>query len=120
MIRFATLIVVGVILAPTAALAINWMYMANEPGPFMLMSDADRKLFQETARKALDESPDGTTTSWQSPDNDAHGSVEPLSTFERDGMRCRKLRFENFTNNLSAKNEHTLCRTASGEWAFAD
>lgn len=101
-------------------LAVNWMYLTNQPGPFMVMSDADRKLFQETAREALETSPDGNAVSWQSPVSDTHGVVEPLSTFDRDGMRCRRMRFESHANKVSGKSEHTLCKTADGTWAFAN
>lgn len=118
--RVTYLLVVGALLLPSAALAVNWMYMANQPGPFMVMSDPDRKLFQETALEVLEDVPDGQSLGWESPMNDAHGVVHALSTLSRDGMRCRRLRFETSANNVTGQSEHTLCKTADGSWAFAD
>jgi len=104
----------------TPALAFNWMYQANEPGPYMLMSDADRSLLQTAMQQALDEHPDGQALSWKSSESDAHGSIVPLSTFERHGMHCRKLRFETHAKGESGRGEYSLCKTKDGTWALAD
>ena len=117
---FKSLLVIGAALLPTAALAVNWMYLTNQPGPFLVMSDPDRELFQKTAREALEQVPDGGSLSWKSPINDTFGVVHALSTFSRDGMRCRKMRFETSANNVTGQSEHTLCKTADGSWAFAN
>lgn len=107
-------------LCSAPAFALNWMFLTDSPGPFMLMSDADRELFQQSASNALEKDPDGVSSSWQSPESDAHGEVEPLSTFDREGMRCRTIRFDNHAEGQTAQSEHTLCKTEDDSWALAN
>ncbi len=107
-------------LPSSQAMAVNWMYLANSPGPFMLMDDTDRELFQQTALTALNDVPDGEVKTWQSPNSDAKGQIQPLSTFEQNNMICRTMRFSSEVKDQNSTSEHTLCETEDGTWAFAN
>jgi surface antigen len=96
------------------------LYAANvwftKDMPMSQMTEADIEILSSAADEALDEAADGETLHWQNPETGAGGALTPLSTSERDGMRCRRLRIANEAGGKTARSEFDFCRQDDGSW----
>ena len=81
-------------------------------------TDDDWKLFRKTVREALDNAENNTKLTWHNPATGHSGSVQPLNTFEKNDMICRKTRVFNKTTEDSATQVHVLCKQ-DGKWKVA-
>jgi hypothetical protein len=77
-----------------------------------LMSAAASRLYQQ------DVVAEGTTGQWSNPKTGDSGAVTVLRSFERNGMACRKVRYDIRVRARSGQRSYTVnwCKTASGEW----
>ena len=66
--------------------------------------------------KSLDDAGDGEAVRWENATSGAGGLLTPLSTSERDGSVCRRLRIQNAVGGQSANSEFDFCRQADGTW----
>ncbi len=87
--------------------------------PVAKMTKEDQALFRKALYAALEENADGAATRWENPDTQASGVLTPLSTFERDGMRCRRIEIANNIQGTSARSAFDLCRHPDGRWRSA-
>lgn len=49
----------------------------------------------ENGKKGLNEAPDGTVVEWSNPATRSSGSLNPLNTSEKGGLKCRNVEFVN-------------------------
>jgi surface antigen len=84
--------------------------------PMSQMTEADIEILSSAADAALEEAADGETRHWENPETGAGGALTPLSTSERDGMRCRRLQIANEAGGKSARSEFDFCRQDDGSW----
>ena len=102
----------------TAAYAINWTPLLHNT-PAERFTDDDMRMFAAAVNKALGETPDGQTVSWENPATKARGSIMVEQTGTRDGLLCKSIRITNEARNRKATQVLTLCQEKSGEWTFA-
>ncbi|MCP5421000.1 MAG: hypothetical protein H6970_03785 [Gammaproteobacteria bacterium] len=106
------------ILYPTSAFATAWRFL--QYSAVEKFSDKDWDLFTAAGEKALNQTPDGETVSWQNPDTSSHGSIKPVNTFEIDGHSCRKVEFTSTAGGFTGHSDFTFCKDPStGEWKVA-
>lgn len=65
-------------------------------------TDEDWKLLRNAARHVLDNGKDGTMERWKNRSTGHFGSIQPMNTFHREGMRCRKATFSNDAGSLAS------------------
>ncbi len=64
---------------------------------------------------------DGATDTWPNPKTGNSGTITVLQSFTRDGMQCRKVRYNNRIRNQPDTRIYTLdwCKTSQGVWKIA-
>jgi surface antigen len=105
------------VVAAMHALAINDMFAKD--APITRMTAEDFRIAGDVMRHALDEGKDGQAYPWQNPASSASGTVTPLATFERQGMKCRGAAFTITTRGETSRSQWNLCRTPDG-WKVAE
>ena len=110
----AVRMVLAVALATGAggAHAINEMFAKD--APITRMTEDDFRVASEVMRRAFDQGQDGETFRWDNPATAASGSVTPLTTFEKQGMKCRGAAFTITTRGETSRSEWNVCRTPGG------
>ncbi|MCB1784934.1 MAG: hypothetical protein KDJ33_01705 [Gammaproteobacteria bacterium] len=98
----------------SSASAGNVFFMKDSP--LANMGEGDLEAFRSAARRALDDAGDGEAVRWENATSGAGGLLTPLSTSERDGSVCRRLRIQNAVGGQSANSEFDFCRQADGTW----
>jgi len=94
------------------ALAINEMF--EKDAPLSKMTQQDFDIAGAVMRKALDEGKDGQAYEWRNPKTSASGTVTPLASFERNGMKCRGAAFTTNAGGKASSSRWNLCKTAEG------
>jgi surface antigen len=79
--------------------AVNWGFLQYSPTSHFTEQDWD--LLREAGRKALMTGADGDIEGWTNPDTGAYGTIQPVSTEEREGSRF------------------TFCKQKDGTWRVA-
>lgn len=115
--RVAILAAAVVAAIPPAALAVNEMFAKDAPITRMTQEDFD--IAGAVMRKALDEGQEGHAYPWNNPATSASGTVTPLVSFTRRGMRCRGAAFTITTRGETSRSQWNLCRTPEG-WKVAE
>jgi surface antigen len=77
--------------------------------------DEDLRLFLDNARKALNETPDNQTASWENPKTRHRGEVTVLRSFEAMGGRCKEVKVLNQAQGRKETNDFNLCQL-DGKW----
>jgi hypothetical protein len=64
---------------------------------------------------------DGATDAWSNPKTGNSGTITVLQSFTRDGMPCRKVRYDSRIGNQPGTRIYTLdwCKTPQGVWKIA-
>ena len=104
-------------LAAADARAINEMFAKD--APLARMTAEDLRLAREALQRALDQGRDGEEFQWQNPGTSASGTVTPLSTFEKQGLKCRGLAFSLTARGETSRTGWNVCRTPDG-WKVAE
>jgi len=92
-------------LSASPAFAVNWISVLKNT-PAERFDEEDLKLFLEAGRKALNETPDNQTVSWQNPASKAGGELTVLKSFDWNGQPCKNVRVRNHVEGR--KNDVTL------------
>ena len=77
--------------------------------------DEDLRMVLDNARKALNETPDNQTTSWENPKTRHRGEVTVLRSFEAMGGRCKEVKVLNQAQGRKESNNFNLCQV-DGKW----
>src|SRR3954466_2942682 len=104
----AAALAAALVLASPGAAAQNWIGLLKNTAAEHF-DDEDLKLFLETARKALNETPDSQAVSWDNPKTRAHGDITVLRSFESKGRSCKDLRVRNEAGGRKGDNKFSLC-----------
>lgn len=99
-----------VLTLPTFSLDVR--FLAESPSQFF--NDADWKMFNNASEKALDSTPNGKVVTWRNPQTEHGGSFQPLTTTNKNGLTCRKLRISNYANHQTGDYTFTFCKYPSG------
>ncbi|MCP4993077.1 MAG: hypothetical protein GY934_04715 [Gammaproteobacteria bacterium] len=97
--------------------AARWLWLENSS--VYEFTDRDWDLLRDAGLKALNQGKDGVAAQWTNSDSGHSGSITPLDTFEREGMRCRITRFVSVSDIMTGRSEFLLCKIPSGEWKVA-
>jgi len=85
--------------------------------PVRYFREADWKMASDAVRKALNETKDGETVSWENPQSKFSGTVSPLTTETQNDTTCRKIRIENNAKGMSGGGTYRFCQKPDGKWA---
>jgi surface antigen len=78
--------------------------------PAEQFDDEDLRLFIEASRKALNETPEQGTVSWENPKTQSRGDVTVLSQFTWQEHACRKIRIVNEARGRKGTTTPSFCR----------
>jgi surface antigen len=96
-------------LACPLATAQNWVgLLKNTPAEFF--DDEDLRIFLDTGRKALNETPDNQPLTWENPKTRNRGEITVLRSFESKGRPCKEVRVRNEARGRKSDNRSTLCK----------
>jgi len=96
------------------ALAQSWVGLLKNT-PVERFDKEDLRIFVATSDKALDETPDGQTLSWENPKTKHHGEITVLKSYESKGRPCKDLRVRNEADGRKGDNKLSWCK-ADGKW----
>jgi len=108
------LVAIALALASSAATAQNWIGLLKNT-PAERFDKEDVRIFVATSDKALDETPDGQTLSWENPKTQHHGQITVLRSFESKGRSCKDLRVRNEADGRKGDNKLSWCKV-DGKW----
>jgi surface antigen len=95
--------------------AVNWVPILKDT-PAEKFNEDDMRIFLDTAKKAMNELPDGKSLTWENPETKAHGTIMVEMTGTRRGQTCRRLSIENVAGNREAKTALDFCQNKDGKW----
>ena len=91
------------------AAAQNWIGMLKNT-PAERFDEEDLRMFMDTARKALNETPDNQTLSWENPKTRARGDITVLRSFESKGLPCKEARVRNEVPGRKGGAKFNVCK----------
>jgi surface antigen len=100
--------------AAAPAVAQNVGFLAG--GPMARMNTEDMRLLTKNYLDALEQLPDGHTSTWLNPKTGHSGTASPQKSFERAGRKCRLIEFTNAAGGLTGQSEFTFCKQPDGTW----
>ena len=88
----------------------------NEESSLTALTDKDWEILKETAMKALDDSPDGSTHIWKNEQSGNKGLMTILSTDHNSPIPCRNAEFFNTAGGISSSTTVKVCKQEDGSW----
>ena len=110
--RLIALILAAACASP--ALAQNWVGLLKNT-PAERFDKEDLRIFVATTDRALDQTPDGETLSWENPKTRHHGDITVLKSYESKGRACKDLRVRNEADGRKGDNKLSWCKV-DGKW----
>jgi len=89
-----------------------------QDAPLERMTREDLALMMKSSNEALGKNADGETSAWTNPKTGASGTITPLSSFTRKGLRCREAEYTNHAGGFNGRSRFTLCRVGD-DWKIA-
>lgn len=78
---------------------------------------ADQHMHQAAARRALEDEPVGTPSTWDNPESGNSGEVVAVNEYQQsDGTNCRQFEQTITTDKGTEESVRTACRQADGGW----
>jgi surface antigen len=82
-----------------------------------ILSEKDRKEFNNVIENSLNFKPDNSSEFWQSDENqDVSGEVIPLNNYQKNNKNCRDFKKVIRKNNDIFEENSTACRNKDGNW----
>ena len=78
--------------------------------PVQQFNDEDMRLFKAAWNKALDETPELGTVSWENPATKSHGDITVASIFTWQKHPCRRIRIVSEAQGTKGDSTMNLCR----------
>lgn len=114
-IAVAVMLMAGIVLYSSSTFAAGWRFLQYSAA--QKFTDEDWEMLREAGGKALNETPDGQTVSWENPETGSKGTIELARSFEKDGQECRQVNIFNSAGGFSGQSTFSFCKDpASGEW----
>jgi surface antigen len=109
-------LILAIVLAATSSLAMaqNWVGLLKNTVAERF-DEEDLRLFMDAGRKALNDTPDSQSVSWENPLTRARGEITVLRSFEAKGLPCREVRVRNEASGRKGDNALNLCKK-DGKW----
>ena len=105
---------IALVAATPVAIAQNWVGLLKNT-PAERFDEDDLRIFMDAGRKALNETPDNQSVSWENPQTKAHGEITVLRSFESKGLPCKEVRVRNEAQGRKGDNKLNLCKK-DGKW----
>ncbi|HJP37756.1 MAG TPA: RT0821/Lpp0805 family surface protein [Gammaproteobacteria bacterium] len=99
------------------AIAQNISFLSK--GPVAYLTDDERALLSTTLKRALENSADGESISWENPKSGNKGSIETIDTHEDLATTCRTIRAHTIAAGREGGGIYRLCRADDNTWRFA-
>jgi surface antigen len=81
------------------------------------LDEKDRLMAAQNLQHSLENTPDGTTTTWKNPNSGHSGSSSPTQTsVATSGTPCREFVTEIMVGGKAQQGYGTACRQADGSW----
>jgi len=100
--------------ASSVALAQNWVGLLKNT-PAERFDEDDLRIFMDAGRKALNDTPDNQSVTWENPHTKAGGQITVLRSFESKGLPCKEVRVQNHAQGRKGDNKLNLCKK-DGKW----
>ncbi len=100
--------------ATPPALAQNWVGLLKNT-PAERFDEDDLRIFMDAGRKALNDTPDNQSVTWENPPTKAGGRITVLRSFESKGLPCKEVRVQNQAQGRKGDNKLNLCKK-DGKW----
>lgn len=100
--------------ATPLALAQNWVGLLKNT-PAERFDEDDLRIFMDAGRKALNDTPDNQSVTWENPQTKAGGQITVLRSFESKGLPCKEVRVQNHAQGRKGDNKLNLCKK-DGKW----
>jgi hypothetical protein len=112
--RAAAAVLAGIV--STAAFAQNSLGFLRDAPVGYFISD-DFALMQTATSTVLRGTDRGTTKSWHNPTTGNRGSITLLASFvSTEGRDCKRLRVDNYAEEISGSSVVKVCRFPDGGW----
>ena len=108
------LLFIALVAATPVAIAQNWVGLLKNT-PAERFDEDDLRIFMDAGRKALNETPDNQSVSWENPQTKAHGEITVLRSFESKGLPCKEVRVRNEAQGRKGDSRLNLCKK-DGKW----
>lgn len=115
MFRSLTIVALATLFAFSAIVSATAQQRFGFLGESLDLSDDDVELQRKTVRNALDNHADGKLSSWNNPDTGHSGRVQPISSYESDGLKCRDFKLE-IVGARTRQLVLAACKQADGTW----
>lgn len=113
--RYKILLIVISLLAANTTLASTWGFL-KDAAPIADFTEEDLSILKQNVNNALNSKADGEKLRWKNPNTGHAGLLNPLSSYEKDGQKCRKLRIINKAGEKIAETFFHLCKQQNAEW----
>ena len=84
------------------------------------MDTEDQEAAGNAMQTALDKSPDNQTQTWQNPNNNHRGQIQPIRTYQRNGQPCREFCHTVWIGGRQEQVYGKACRDAAGDWRIVE
>lgn len=111
--RPLALLVTLCLLFPTLAAASIYGFL--DQGAIRYFRGDDARLMSENLDAVLADPAEKVPREWRNPATGSHGRAEALSTFEHDGMHCRRVRITNHARGVDDVSIADMCEV-NGTW----
>ena len=96
--------------------ALNLDLNFTEESSLTALTDKDWEILKETAMKALDNSPDGSSHIWKNEQSGNTGVMTILSTDHNSAIPCRDAEFFNTAGGISSSTTVKVCKQDDDTW----
>jgi surface antigen len=85
-------------------------------GHYAVLTQKGQLMHQSAIHSNLETAQDNSTTSWNNPNNNEHGSVTVRNTNVNNGTPCREFTQTIYVGGKAVQGYGTACRQADGSW----
>jgi surface antigen len=85
-------------------------------GHYAVLTQKGQLMHQSAIHSNLETAQDNSTTSWNNPNNNEHGSVTVRNTNVSNGTPCREFTQTIYVGGKAVEGYGTACRMADGSW----
>jgi surface antigen len=81
-----------------------------------MLDDRDKRMAAQSAHRALESTPSGTSVAWNNPDTGHSGTVTPTRTYQSGNTYCREYQQTVTIGGKPEQSYGTACRQPDGSW----
>ena len=102
-------------------LCVNITYASSfrflkDGAPIADFTEEDFSILKQNLDSALENTPDRKKLAWKNSNTGHAGLLNPINTYNKDGLKCRRLRIINKADDKIAESAFNFCKQKDGEW----